>query len=82
MSNMLISIGYRWLAVLHCYLSATGHWVNNQTNYVYLETMLETDTTVVKYRVLIDELRKSPDKPFCAIDGSIANKELRMCCCI
>ena len=34
-----------------------------------------------------DELRKSPDKPeqrveIPRIDGSIANKELRLCCCI
>ena len=46
---MLISIASRQLAVLHRYFSATGQLFNNHTNYVYWETMLETDTTVVIY---------------------------------
>ena len=47
MPNMLISIASRQLAVLHCYLSATGQSFDNHTNYVYWETVLETDITVV-----------------------------------
>ena len=46
---MLINIASRQLAALHRYFSATGQKFNNHTNYVYQETMRETDTTVVVY---------------------------------
>ena len=46
---MLINIASRQLAVLHRYFSSTGQLFNNHTNYVYLETIRETDTTVVVY---------------------------------
>ena len=46
---MLRNIASRQLAVLHRYFSATGQQFNNHANYVYLETMRETDTTVVIY---------------------------------
>ena len=44
---MLRNIASCQLAVLHRYFSATGQQFNNHTNYVYLETRRETDTTVV-----------------------------------
>ena len=46
---MMINIASRQLAVIHRYFSATGQQFNNHTNYLYLETMRETDTTVVIY---------------------------------
>ena len=46
---MLRNIASRQLAVLRRYFSAIGLLFNNHTNYVYLETMRETDTTVVIY---------------------------------
>ena len=47
MRNMLCNIASCKLAVLHRYFSATGKQFNNHTDYVYLETRRETDTTVV-----------------------------------
>ena len=46
---MWSTIASRQLAVLHRYFSATGQEFNNHTNYVYLETMRETDTTDSKF---------------------------------
>ena len=48
MPNMLINSASRKLAVLQRYCSATGQLIII-LNYVYLETMWETDTTVVIY---------------------------------
>ena len=83
---MLLNMASRQLAVPHRYFSATGQQFNNHTNYLYLETMRETDTTARNLFLKVqsdDELRKSPDKPFQVLhDGSIANKELRLCSCI
>ena len=77
---MLINIASRQLVVLHRY----RYLYTTNTNYIYLETMWETDTTVViyswKYRAMMS----------CASHlishftywGSIANKEFTLCCCI
>ena len=46
---MLIRLASHQLVVLHRYFSATGRLFNNHSNYVYLQTMLETSTTVVIY---------------------------------
>ena len=82
---MLINIASRQLAVLHRCFSATGQQFNNHTQLCIFRNYVRDRYNCRNLFLKVqsdDELHKPPDKPFPCIDGSIAYKELRLCCCV